>query len=215
MHHRARRLLAVAAAGSVLATIAAPAAAGPGADAAAVQVVHDPSDDLTNEMWEKVDVPEARGLDVLAVRQRLIGNRLIVVSRHKNLTKRNSNVNPDRTPVKGSFSMFAAYLEPRPHGMSGYTVSFDRNRKARLTYHPAQGEYVPCPVMAERSRIDLERDRVRYVIPLSCIPNLAATRTTAQVIRYKVIRRTNAGIEHIAFSAIDQNDRPTPRFRLR
>jgi hypothetical protein len=43
--------------------------------------------------------------------------------------------------------------------------------------------YVPCPVLAERSRIDLERDRVRYVIPLSCIPNLAAVRTTAQVIR--------------------------------
>jgi hypothetical protein len=216
MHHRARCLLVAVAAGAALvATTAGPVVAASTTGDAPVHVVHDPTDDFTNELWEKVDVPaETRGLDVLRVRQRIIGNRLIVVSRHRDLTRRNTNVNPDRTPVKGSFSMFVAYLEPRAKGMNGYAVSFDRHRKAQVTYHPT-GARTPCPVTSKRSRIDLERDRVRYVVPLSCIQNIASTRTTAQVIRYKVVRRTEVGIEHLVVAAIDQNDRPMPRFSLR
>jgi hypothetical protein len=216
MHHRTRRTLVAVAAGAVLvATTAGPVVAAPTTGDAPVQVVHDPADDFTNELGEKVDVPaEARGLDVLRVRQRIIGNRLIVLSRHRDLTRRNTNVNPDRTPVKGSFSMFVAYLEPRAQGLNGYSVSFDRHRKANVTYH-ATGAQTPCPATSKRSRINLERDRVRYVVPLWCIPDLSATRTTAQVIRYKVVKRTDAGVEHIVFAAIDENDRPMPRFSLR
>ena len=178
-------------------------------------VAADPAGDLTNVMGETVDVPDARGLDILRVRQRLVGNRLVVVSHHRNLTRANTNLDPDATVRGRNFSLFAAYVEPKPMALSeGYTLSFDAHRKLAITDFQNQAEPVPCPVAAEQSRINLETDRVRYVVPVSCISGIRATRTTAQVIRYTVTGR-DSGVERIEIAAMDMNEQATPRIALR
>lgn len=215
MHH-ARRLITSAASGLAL-TLATtvPAAAMDDVTLEPFLVAEDPAGDLMDTGGAKADVDAARGLDVLRVRHRLNGNRLILVSRHKNLTRANTNVNPDKTPVGGSFTMFAAYVEAKPNSGNGYTVYFERDRKVAITELNNPGVLVPCPIAAERSRLDLDLDIARYVVPLSCIENVSATRSMAQAIRYKVDRRRADGVEVIEMVTLDMNDRYVPRLALR
>lgn len=215
--NRPHRLLGVLAGLTLAVAAAVPADAttssGPDGDPVVVQ---DPVGDLSDLIGEPVHVPEARGLDLLRVRQVVRGNRLVIVSRHKNLTRRNANVDPDAVPVGGSFSLFSAYVEPRPyaHG-KGYALSFDRQRRLTVQDLRNQAAVIPCKVAAARSRIDLEADQVRYVVPLRCIDGIRSTRTTVQVVRYKVVRRHHDGVEVLDLAALDQNDSAAPRLALR
>lgn len=178
-------------------------------------VAEDATDDLTDVLGATVDLPDARGLDILRVRQRIVGNRLIVVSQHRSLTHANTNLDPDKTARGRNFSMFAAYVEPKPMALSeGYTLYFDAHRKLAITDFQDQSVPVPCPVAAELSRINIETDRVRYVVPMACISGIRATRTTAQVIRYTVGGR-DSGVERIEVAAMDMNEQATPRLALR
>jgi hypothetical protein len=214
--HPARRLLAAVLSGLALtSTAAVPAAAAPVVDTPFL-VARDATGDLTNEMGEEVQAPAARGLDVLRVRQRVVGNRLVVVSHHADLTRANTNLNPDKVAIGGTFTMFAAYVEPKPRARAaGYTLYFDTRRKVTVVDFQNQGTAVPCPAASARSRVNLETDRVRYVVPVSCIDGIRSTRTTAQAISYRVTGRTSDGIEQIVVAALDMNDKATPRVALR
>jgi hypothetical protein len=178
--------------------------------------VADPAGDLPSYGGTKIDRAEYAGLDLRRVRQRILDDRLVVVAKYRDLTKRNTRTNPDRTPIGASMSMFALYLDSHrrvsSHGLL-YTASFGRDRQVELTRDGSVP--VACEGASRRSTIDLEHDRVRYVVPVTCLPDLAVVHTTAQVIRYKVMRRTADGTEHLNMLTLDQNTKPLPALVLR
>ena len=178
--------------------------------------VADPAGDLPRYGGTKTDRAEYAGLDLLRLRQRILGDRLVVVAKYRDLTKRNTRTNPDRTPIGRSMSMFVVYLESSRRATARgtlYAASFGRDRQVELTRDSSVG--VACEVAARRSTIDLEHDRVRYVIPVTCLSGLRTVHTTAQVIRYKVVKRSADGMEHLTMLTLDQNTEPLPGLGLR
>jgi hypothetical protein len=129
-----RRLLAGAVSGlALILTASVPALA---VEDTRFVTVADPAGDLPIYGGTKIDRAEYAGLDLRRVRQRILDDRLVVVAKYRDLTKRNTRTNPDRTPIGASMSMFALYLDSHrrvsSHGLL-YTASFGRDRQVELT----------------------------------------------------------------------------------
>lgn len=214
---RTFRLLAAAAAVALpLTAAAAPVSATPHRLTPPFTTSVDKPGDLMSLDGTPADA-ESSGLDVLSVRQRVRRDgKLVIVTKHRDLTRANANTDPDAVPVGGSVTVFAAYIDPTPTNPNdaAYGLSFDRNRKLVITETLHPGTAVPCPYAARWSRIDLMHNAVRYVVPLSCISEVRSTRTVAQVIRYKVIGRAADGVEQLTLAALDQNNTPIPATAL-
>lgn len=207
----ARHLLA-AAVGLTVALTAVPAGATEDEGPAPFLRVEDKVGDQDWLGGTKADLTAARGLDVLRVRHAIRRDRLVVVSRHKNLTAANSNLDPDEVKVGGGLTVFAAYVEPQAGSETGYLLYLDHDGTLAMTDYENPQEAVTCPGTLARVRFDV--DRVRYVVPLSCVGKVTETRTMAQAIRYKVVKRQADGIEQIELVTLDQNDHRAPVLTL-